>query len=429
LTTAQHPFWVAVVEGLPRRLSRTRVDQLLGDVRFVTVDEASLRIGLSQSRVPGWMQSGELAQIDAHVAELSDCSIELTIIPIRDDESCSAGDPTLSLERFVVGPANQTAYDAALALAGDAAIHPGLLVLAGPANSGKSHLLSAISQKLAARTESESVRPLAAGTLASELVVAIRERELDAFRSRYRSYPALLLDDLHHLADRTATQHELASAIEALLASGKPVVLTSAIPPLELRDFSERLRSTLRGAYCLPLRLPDWETRVALVLQRIAAWGVPADERDASLIVGELGERLGRLDALLTRLLIHSPGADNLADGDSIRDALQARPRLRGIGAEAVMGLVIRHFGIRARELRSATRSPRVTIPRQIVMYLLRRHCALSYPEIGRRLGRHHTTALHSVRQVTRLLERNGNLRATVRLLEKELKRVQDAGG
>jgi chromosomal replication initiator protein len=428
LTTAQHPFWVAVVESLPRRLSRARIDQLLCDARFVAVDETNLRIGLSQSRVPSWTQSGDLAQIDAHVAELSDCSIELTIVPIRDDESCTAGDPTLSLERFVVGPANQAAYDAALALARDAT-HAGLLVLAGPANSGKSHLLSAISQKLAGHKEYEGARILSAGTLASELVVAIRQRELDAFRSRYGSYPALLVDDLHQLADRGATQQELPSAIEALLARGKPVVLTSAVPPPELRDFSERLRSTLRGAYCLPLRFPDWETRVALVLQRIAAWGVPADERDASLIVGELGEQLGRLDALLTRLLIHSPGVDNLADGDSIRDALQARPRLRGVGAEAVMGMVIRHFGLRAREIRSATRSPRVTIPRQIVMYLLRRHCALSYPEIGRRLGRHHTTALHSVRQVTRLLERNGNLRATVRLLEKELKRVQDDGG
>jgi chromosomal replication initiator protein len=398
-------------------------------VRFVAVDEASLRIGLSQSRVPGWVQSGELAQIEARVAELSDCSIELTIVPIRDDEVCTTGDPTLSLERFVVGPANQAAYDAALALAGDAAIHPGLLVLAGPANSGKTHLLSAISQKLTARKEFEGVRPLAASTLASELVVAIRERELDAFRSRYQSCPALLVDDLQDLGDRTATQQELASAIEALLAGGKPVVLTSKLLPDELQNFAERLRSTLRGACALPLRLPDWETRVALVLQRIEAWGVPADERDASLIVGELGEQLGRLDALLTRLLIHSPGADNLGDGDSIRDALQARPRLRGVAADAVLGLVIRHFGLRARELRSPTRSPRVTIPRQIVMYLLRRHCALSYPEIGRRLGRHHTTALHSVRQVTRLLERNGSMRATVRLLEKELKRTQDDGG
>lgn len=429
LTTAQHPFWVAVVEGLPRRLARTRIEQLLADVRFVTIDETNLRVGLAQSRVPDWMRSGELAQIDAHVAELSDCSIELIIVPIGDSESSATGDPTLSLERFVVGPANQAAYDAALALAGDASIHPGLFLLTGPANCGKSHLLSSIAQKLSARAGYEDVRPLSAGTLASELVVAIRERELDAFRSRYRTCPALLVDDLQHLANRTATQEELASAIEALLAGGKPVFLTSAVAPEELRDFSDRLRSTLRGAYRLPLRPPDWETRVALVLQRIAAWGVPADEREASLIVGELGEQLGRLDGLLTRLLIHSPGPDNLGDGDSVRDALHARPRLRGVAPEAVMGMVIRHFGLRARELRSATRSPRVTIPRQIVMYLLRRHCALSYPEIGRRLGRHHTTALHSVRQVTRLLERNGNLRATVRLLEKELKRVQDGGG
>jgi chromosomal replication initiator protein len=90
---------------------------------------------------------------------------------------------------------------------------------------------------------------------------------------------------------------------------------------------------------------------------------------------------------------------------------------------------VVRHFTLRPRELRSATRSPRVTIPRQIVMYLLRRHCGLSYPEIGQRFGRHHTTALHSVRQVARQLEQNGSLRATVRLLEKELVRSVEESG
>ncbi len=428
LTAAQHPFWVAVVEGLPRRLARTRVDEFVGDLRFVSVEETIVRLGLAQSRASDWMRSGDLAQLDALIGELSDGSLELTIVPLREDESLR-GDPTLSFERFVVGPANQAACDAALSVASTRVPQPGPLVFVGPHSSGKTHLLSAIAKRLAARDERVRVHATAAGALASDLVVAIRERELEAFRLRYRNFDALLVDDLQLLADRGATQEELADVIGALQSDGKLVVLTSTVAPRELLLLSDHLRTSLLDARCVPLRPPDWETRVALVLQRIAGWGVPADERQATLIVGELGEDLARLDSVLTRLLIHSPSTANLSDGASIRDALEARPRLRGIAAEAVMALVIHHFALRAKELRSASRSPRVTIPRQIVMYLLRRHCALSYPEIGRRLGRHHTTALHSVRQVTRLLERNGSLRATVRLLEKELKRAQDDGG
>ncbi len=429
LTTAQHPFWVAVVDALPRRIARPRVDQLLADLRFASVDETSLRIGLAQAQLPAWSRSGELAHLEAVVAELSDSSVELTIIPIPDAQDSRCGDPTLSFERFVVGPSNQVAYDAARDLVSGGVGPPGPLVFWGPSNSGKTHLLSAISHCLGLQAGFETTQAIPAGALASELVVAIRERDLEAFRSRYRDCPALLVDDLQRLANRSGTQEELASAIEFLASAGRPVVLTSTAPPAALVDLSERLRAVLRGARCVALQPPDWETRVALVLQRIASWGLPTDERDAALIVSEIGPRLSRIDALLTRLLIHSPGPDNLADGDSIREALEARPRLRGVAADAVLALVVRHFGLRARELRSPTRSPRVTIPRQIVMYLLRRHCSLSYPEIGRRLDRHHTTALHSVRQVSRLIERNGSLRATVRLLEKELKRVQDSGG
>ncbi len=98
------------------------------------------------------------------------------------------------------------------------------------------------------------------------------------------------------------------------------------------------------------------------------------------------------------------------------------------IPPEVVISLIARHFNLRIRDLRSATRSPRITTPRQIAMYLLRRHCSLSYPEIGQRFDRHHTTALHSVRQIARRLDDNGSLRSSVRLLEKELLRSLEEG-
>jgi chromosomal replication initiator protein len=99
------------------------------------------------------------------------------------------------------------------------------------------------------------------------------------------------------------------------------------------------------------------------------------------------------------------------------------------VAPEDVLNAVSQQFNVRPRDLRSSNRSPRVTLPRQIAMYLVRRHCGLSYPAIGRRFGKHHTTALHSDRVVQNQLGENASLRAAVLLVEKELMRVSEEGG
>ena len=95
----------------------------------------------------------------------------------------------------------------------------------------------------------------------------------------------------------------------------------------------------------------------------------------------------------------------------------------------AVLGLVARHFGLRVRDLSSASRSPRIAMPRQIAMYLVRRHCGLSYPEIGQRFGRHHTTVLHACRRVEGHLAGSGGVASAIRLLEKEVESLRDERG
>jgi chromosomal replication initiator protein len=428
-TSVEHPLWCSVVEAARHKLSFARVDAMLRDLRFVRVLERSVRAGLAPSRLEAWGQSGIIAVLDATVTEISDGALDLALVPVPADWNASLGDPAHAMDRFVVGPANQDARDAAVSVGQGSPLRPGLLILHGPPGAGKTHLLEAIGQLLAARDGETRVLEVTASELSLELVAAIRDHELDGFRERHRSADALLVDDLHRLAGRSASQQELGRSIDSLLDRGAPVVLTSAVALEELLDFAPALRRRFGCAHVLALREPDWETRVAIVSDRLRRWNLQADEA-AVAFVTRLGSNLTGLDAALTRLLGNPLCTRGSIDADLVRDALEPRhPRAGRVPAEAVVSLVVRHFTLRPRELRSATRSPRVTIPRQIVMYLLRRHCGLSYPEIGQRFGRHHTTALHSVRQVARQLEQNGSLRATVRLLEKELVRSVEESG
>ncbi len=402
---------------------------MLRDLRFVRVLERALRVGLPSGRLEAWVQTSLLQTLDSTVGEISDGALGLALVPVAPEWRSALGDPAHSFDRFVVGPANQDARDAAVSVAQGAPLRPGLLVLTGPSGAGKTHLLEAIGQLLASREDGPRVLEIAGSELALELVAAIRDQEIDGFRARHRGADALLVDDVHRLTGRAATQEELARTLDFQLGRGAPVVLTSAVPLLELRDFAPALRVRFDSAHGLALRAPDWETRVAIVCDRLRRWSMEADPEAAAAIVSRLGPSLAGLDDALTRLLGHPLCARGAIDVELVREALEPRQLRSGrVPAEAVVSLVVRHFTLRPRELRSATRSPRVTVPRQIVMYLLRRHCGLSYPEIGQRFGRHHTTALHSVRQVTRQLEQNGSLRATIRLLEKELVRSVEAG-
>jgi chromosomal replication initiator protein len=192
----------------------------------------------------------------------------------------------------------------------------------------------------------------------------------------------------------------------------------------------EPLRERIRSGTALELIAPEWETRVAIILDRIRRWQVQAEPEVATFLAGKLRADLQRIDSVLTRLLTHPSCRSGLSDLEVVRHLLDEASRhpLR-VAPEEVISTVARHFNLRQRDLRSSTRSRRVAGPRQIAMYLLRQHCGLSYPEIGRRFERHHTTALHSVRLTRQRLNESAALRSAVALLEKELLRRSEESG
>jgi chromosomal replication initiator protein len=274
------------------------------------------------------------------------------------------------------------------------------------------------------------VLQLTAEDLSSNLISAIRANQLGDFRQRLHNCTALLIDDIHRLAGRKASQEEFITTLEPLEDAGALVLVTSRSSPDQQQGLEQSMRTRLNAGTPLELRLPEWETRVAIVLERISQWEVEAHPDVAELIVSKLGDDMSRLDALITRLLTHPLCAGQLNEVPVVRRILSHGVRLTTqLAPEAVLGVVTRHFNLRLSDLRAPSRSPRVTAPRQIAMYLVRRHCGLSYPEIAHRFKRHHTTALHACRRMEQQRDENASLHATLSLLEKELRHVAESGG
>ncbi len=419
-------LWASVLDSLRGRLSARRLEEISRTSRSLERTSSSLRVSVDSDALPDWLHDGRLSLLDAAVTALSNGGVELALVPGAGADRSS--DPTRTLDRFIASPSNQEAWSVAQALAEGRAETDGAIIFHGPPSSGKTHLLRGIATAL--EQGGRSVLCLDAERISLDLVAALRGSGLDSFREPLRRCGVLLIDDAHLLIGREATQEELSEIAALRGRAALPLVLSSRLPPQDPSDLLDPLRERLRTARALPLRPPEWETRVAIILDRIALWRVNTVPPVASLLAGSLGAGLGRLDAVLTRLMTHPACAGGLLDAELVRRILEnGGPVVSSSRPQEVIRLVSQHFSVRPSELRSPAKTPRVTIPRQLAMYLLRHHCGLSYPEIGECFRRHHTTAMHACRRIESERDRNASMRATVLLLEKELLRLSETSG
>ncbi|MEE9281024.1 MAG: DnaA/Hda family protein [Myxococcota bacterium] len=420
-------LWTSVLKAAPQQLRLRTRREIAEHSLCLELSPQRLRVAIEAARVTGWVKDGSLGALEAALDSATRGAIELALVPL-DDVAKLAGDASYSFDSFIASPSNQKALGLASEFAKGRLASVTSLFVHGPQNSGKSHLLRAIA------TEIERARPLGdvvlrgAEELSLELIGAIWNNRLGDFRAELAGASALLIDDVHALAGRQATQDELVQVLERLVDA--PVVFSASEPVESMPDLTETLREQLRSAAPLELVAPEWETRVAIILDRVQQWGVEVEPEVASFLASKLGSDLQRVETVLTRLLLHPSCRNGLSNLDVVRHLLEdsSRGPIK-VAPEEVVSTVARHFNLRQRDLRSSSRSQRIARPRQIAMYLVRQHCALSYPEIGRRFGRHHTTALHSVRLIRRRLDESGSLRTAVALLEKELLRRSEERG
>ena len=412
-----------MLSGLPGKLSSECARTVADHSHVLKVTPEMLTIGIPRSRLQLWLEDGRILALSTTLGRVSDKTCELAVVPLFDEPRV----PGRALSSFIISPANASARELAESVVQHPGQHASPLLLYGPAGCGKSHLLRAIARELEPAGE---VLRIGAGAFSLELASAIRAGELATFQARPQRLVALLVDDLETLEGREASQHELARTLEAMRAARAQVVVTARRPVADLEQIQPALKQALLTGASLELRPTEWETQVAIVLERVARWGAEARPDVASEIVSKLGGNLNRLDSLLTELMLQPPCRQNMSDAGFIRRALAQGPRRAApVSPDAVLSQVTRHFNLRISDLRARARTPRVTAPRQIAMYLLRRHCDLSYPEIGQRLRRHHTTALYAFRKLEQQRHENATLHATLDLLEKELLERSEAGG
>ncbi len=354
-------------------------------------------------------------------------------VPVVADREAGL-EPNFTFETFVTGMPNALAFAAArqVAEAGDAditRINP--LFIHAATGLGKTHLLHAIGWRVRQLDPSRQVLYIPAEQFMYRFLAALKNRDVLSFKERFQHVDLLLIDDFQFLQGKTM-QQEFCHAFNTLVDSRRQVVIAADVAPNKLDKLDARMRSRLVGGLVVDMQMPDEPMRREILRRKLEL----LRRRDPQLMVREevlefiartvngAGRELeGALNRVIAmqRLLGNVP-LDLDAAAHAMRDLIQ-RAEARPVRIDDILKAVSQLYGVPKTELLSSRRAQSVVRPRQIGMYLAKKLTSRSLPEIGRRFGgRDHSTVLHAVRKIEKLLAQDEALQQEVNLLTRILK-------
>jgi len=323
-------------------------------------------------------------------------------------------DTRYRFDNFVLGKSNELGFAAASQIAqkpGDA-YNP--LLLYGSTGLGKTHLLHSIGNYIREHNPSIKVLYLDSERFVSDMIKALRHGTIDNFKKHYRTAGALLIDDIQFFAGKKSSQEEFFHTFNTLLDSNQQIVLTCDRYPKEVEGLEARLRSRFGWGLTVAIEPPDFETRVAILMNKAQEKGIQLEESVAFLIAKRLRSHVRDLEGALNTLIASARfSGREITESftrEVLRDLLTVHDRL--ITIENIQKTVCEYYKIRMAELLSKRRPRSIARPRQMAMALCKELTQHSLPEIGDAFGgRDHTTVLHACRTIKRLCETDGRLR------------------
>jgi chromosomal replication initiator protein len=334
--------------------------------------------------------------------------------------------PKYTFEQFVICEGNRFAHAAALAVAElpGQAYNP--LFLHGPPGLGKTHLLHAIGNYIAAYSDGMTVRYATVETFTSEFVAAVRSEGAAGFKSRFRGADVLLIDDIQFLGSKAKTEEELFHTFNALYETGRQLVFTSDRPPSELAELASRLRERFECGLVVPVETPGPAAREVILRKRMLHDNVQMADDAVVELAHRVDSSIRALEGALIRVVAYSSLRGEPATLDTVRSVLGRLPEPSSqppgsTTLEAIQRAAAEAYGLSRDRLLARDRSPKVALARQVAMYLARELTDETLPAIGRGFARNHATVLHAHKRVAEEIASGGPASGTVDMLRERL--------
>ncbi|MGQ0558685.1 MAG: chromosomal replication initiator protein DnaA [Sphingosinicella sp.] len=334
-------------------------------------------------------------------------------------------EPRYRFEDFVVGKANEVAFNAARTLATAEKVQFNPLFLHGGTGRGKTHLLHAIGHEFHRKHPRSKIIYMSAEKFMVEFVAALRANETIRFKQQLRSADLLMIDDVQFIAGKESTQEEFFHTMNEVMSHGRRLAISSDRAPQDLDGIEPRILSRLSWGLVADINAADLELRLNIIARKLEQLPDVAVPEDVVMFLAKrISSNVRELEGALNRIAAYAMMHNRPIDLEFVSEVLAniLRANQRRISIDEIQTRVSEHYRIRKAEMTSARRAREVARPRQVAMYLSKQLTPRSLPEIGRRFGgRDHTTVIHAVRQIERLRAQDPELDSDIRLLTRQL--------
>ncbi len=325
-------------------------------------------------------------------------------------------------DNFITGSGNMLAFSAAKQVSEKPGEIYNPLFLYGPVGVGKTHLLWAISNEIYERQPECKILYCTSEEFINTFLSAIRKGK--NFTDKYRRVDVLLIDDMQFIAGKEKTQEEFFHTFNILHQLNKQIVLCSDRPPKEIPTLAERLRSRLEWGMVADIQPPDYETRVAILMNKASSLQIELGMDVAGFIATHIDNNTRELEGALTKVIAHSRlhgQPIGLAGTQEILGMYLSKTQVR-VNAKAVLQKTADYYEISYNDIVGTRRSREIVVPRQIAMFIMREELGMSYPRIAKSLGgKDHTTIMHGVKKITTQLDRDSAMSQEIQSIKKVL--------
>ena len=375
---------------------RPHVQQALADQLGHSV---TIEVLVDQSRAPQIPDEVTDTLADSTYSEPS----PLTPV-VRAEYEQTPLNPRYTFDTFVYGASNRFAHAAAMAVAEQPARAYNPLFIYGDSGLGKTHLLHAIGHHTRRIFAGTRVHYVSSEEFTNDFINSIRDHGRADLHRRYRDVDVLLVDDIQFLSGKVQTQEEFFHTFNTLHNANKQIVITSDLPPKQLQDFEDRMRSRFEWGLITDIQPPDLETRIAILRKKTMQENREITPEVLEFIATKITSNIRELEGALIRIsafasLNSSPISVDLAE--IVLKDLIPHESAQAVTADQIKTRAAAYFGVTVDDLEGPSRSKTLVGARQIAMYLCRELTDLSLPAIGAQFGnRDHTTVMHADRKI-----------------------------
>jgi chromosomal replication initiator protein len=441
-------LWDSALKLLHSKVDERTYEAWLAWTRFGSFENGHLIIFVPNNFTGNWISERYSELISSTVLTLSPDFKQISFVPDTSlqEEMISKARPSRPLpeapvepvvipyphlnskytfDEFVIGPSNRFAHAAAKAVCETPARAYNPLFIYGGAGLGKTHLMQAIGHEILQQNRLK-VLYITSEEFTNELISSIQQRSQLAFRNKYRTADVLLIDDIHFIAGKDATQEEFFHTFNTLHDAYKQIVLSSDRPPKDIPTLEERLVSRFEWGLVTDIQPPDIETRIAILRQRSQNTELDCPSDLLFFIANLVKANIRELEGAFNRVLGYARAHNcplSLEIGElALKDMLE-KPALKQITIDSIKKITAAHFNIRLADMVSPKRSKMIALTRQVAMYLARELTQASLIDVGDAFGgRDHSTVLHACKKVAEMTKHDPDLARDLESIVDQLK-------